>query len=257
MNYPGPMNSRSRKTRIFHSQKSLVALTAFALLALATTSALTAGFTGAIYTTDGGCIGVNINIFDSKAAVYLDGGPQGGGSGLATGYYYVKVTEPDGTLLGTSVGSGNPTPIGVGHVNAGKFDTCYQLASIVQKASDQTLGYDDTTNNGGEYKVWVSPDAGFVQQKTDNFKVKPDQVLQQGTLNVIKFYDANANGANDDGQLITGWKVRIQDGIDLIRFTPATVIVEADNYVVSEFAPAQTNWISTTANPVNTSVAAN
>src|SRR6185295_18272554 len=237
MNYPRPMNSLSRKTRIFHSQKSLVALTAFALLALATTSAFTAGFTGAIYTTNGGCTGVNINIFDSKAAVYLDGGPQGGGSGLATGYYYVKVTEPDGTLLGTSVGSGNPTPVGVGHVVAGKFDQCYQLEAILIKNSDATAGYDTTTNGGGEYKVWVSPDAGFVQQKTDNFKVKEDVVVQQGTISVIKFYDANANGANDDGQLITGWKVRIQDGIDLIRFTPTPVTVEADDYVVTEFTP--------------------
>src|SRR6185295_1137426 len=133
-----------------------------ALVALIGSNALMAGFTGAIYTTDVGCTGVNINIFSSKDAVYLDGGPQGGGSGLATGFYYVKVTKPDGTLLGTSVGSGNPTPVGVGHVNAGKFDQCYQLSAILIKASDSTLGYDDTTNGGGEYKVWISPDSEFV-----------------------------------------------------------------------------------------------
>ena len=60
-------------------------------------------FTGAIYTTDSTCSGVNVNIFASKDDVYLDGGPQGGGSGLPDGSYYVRVTEPNGTLLGSSV----------------------------------------------------------------------------------------------------------------------------------------------------------
>jgi hypothetical protein len=246
---PGPQRSS-----IVNSRLIFIAFAAFALLMLATTSAFMAGFTGAVYTTDGSCTGVNLNIFNDKDAVYFDGGPQGGGSGLPTGYYYVKVTEPDGTLLGTSVGSGNPTPVGVGHVTAGKFDQCYQLSAILIKASDSSLGYDDTTNGGGEYKVWISPDADFEQQKTDNFKVKTD-AIQQGSLSVIKFYDANANGTNDDGQLITGWKVRIQDGIDLIRFTPTTVIVEAEDYIVSEFTPAETNWVQTTANPVNITIA--
>jgi hypothetical protein len=255
MKYTAPKNSRSHKSRIFHSRITLIALAAFALLTLTAGSALMAGFTGAIYTTDGSCTGVNINIFNSRDTVYLDGGPQGGGSGLATGYYYIKVTEPDGTLLGTSVGSGNPTPVGVGHVNAGKFDLCYQLSAILVKNSDASAGYDPTTNTGGEYKVWISPDADFVQQKTDNFKVKEEPVVQQGSLSVIKFYDANANGTNDDGQLINGWKIRIQDGIDLIRFTPTTVTVAADDYIVSEFAPAETNWIRTTPNPVNISLA--
>jgi len=255
MKYTALINSRSKRSRILNSRMIIVALAAFALLALVGTSALMAGFTGAIYTTDGTCTGVNLNIFNDKNAVYLDGGPQGGGSGLATGYYYVKVTEPDGTLLGTSVGSGNPTPIGVGHNVAGKFDVCYQLSAVLIKASDASPGYDTTTNGGGEYKVWISPDADFVQQKTDNFKVLEEPVVQQGSLSVIKFYDANANGINDDGQLITGWKVHIEDGIELIRFTPTTVNVAADDYVVTEFTPAETNWVSTTSNPVNITIA--
>jgi hypothetical protein len=230
-------------------------LAAFALLTLATTSALMfAPFTGAIYTTDGSCTGVNLNIYNNRDAVYLDGGPNGSGSGLATGYYYVKVTEPGGAVLGTSVGTVTPTPVGVGHVNAGKFDQCYQLSLIVYKA-DASLGYEPTTSGGGEYKVWISPDPDFVQQKTDNFKVKETEVIQQGSLSVIKFYDANANGIDDAEAQITGWKVRIQDGLDLIRFTPTTVLVDADDYVVSEFSPAETNWMRTTPNPVNITLA--
>jgi hypothetical protein len=205
---------------------------------------------GAIFTTDSTCSGVNINIFDSKDDVYLDGGPaHPGAAGLPDGYYYVQVTEPGGTLLGTSVGSGNETPV---HVTGGEFDACYQLSAILIKASDGTPGYDTTTNPGGEYKVWVSTVSTFDENssKTDNFKVKEEEPPQPATLHVIKFYDANANGCNDDGQLITGWKVRIQDTIDYIRYTPVSIIVDPDDYTVTEFYPLEPNWMPTTPNPV-------
>jgi hypothetical protein len=233
-----------------------VTLAAFALLALATTSAfMAAPLNGAIFTTNVACGGTNINIFTSKDAVYLNGGPaHPGAAGLPDGSYYVQVTEPGGTLLGTSVGSGNPTPV---TVFGGAFLTCYQLSAIVIKASDSTPGYDDTSNGGGEYKVWVSPTSDFAQQKTDNFKVKPNESIPpQGDISVIKFYDANANGVNDDGQLITGWRMRIQDSIDFIRFTPVTITVFApDDYTVTESDPVETNWFHTTTNPVNFSLA--
>jgi hypothetical protein len=88
--------------------------------------------------------------------------------------------------------------------------------------------------------------------KTDNFKVKPsDAPPAPGEIEVVKFYDANANGLNDDGQEITGWKVRIQDDIDYIRFTPVDILVDPnDTYTVTEFAPIETNWMATTPNPV-------
>ena len=226
-----------------------------AAVSLAATGAFTAGpNTGAIFTTDVSCAGTNVNIFTTKEDVFLDGGPaHPGAAGLPDGYYYVQVTEPGGTLLGTSVGSGNPTPA---HVTGGEFDVCYQLSAILFKASDPSSpGYDTTTNGGGEYKVWVSKDSTFAggETKTDNFKVKPT-VVTDGILNVIKFYDANANSDNDDGQLITGWKIRIQDGIDIIRFTPVSVVVDPDDYVVTEGDPAETNWVHTTTNPVNVTI---
>ena len=226
-----------------------------AAVSLAATGAFTAGpNTGAIFTTDVSCAGTNVNIFTTKEDVFLDGGPaHPGAAGLPDGDYYVQVTEPGGTLLGTSVGSGNPTPA---HVTGGEFDVCYQLSAILFKASDPSSpGYDTTTNGGGEYKVWVSKDSTFAggETKTDNFKVKPT-VVTDGILNVIKFYDANANSDNDDGQLITGWKIRIQDGIDIIRFTPVSVVVDPDDYVVTEGDPAETNWVHTTTNPVNVTI---
>jgi len=218
-----------------------------------TTTSYMAPVTGAIFTTISSCDGTNFNIFNSKTDVYVDGGPaHEGAAGLPDGFYHIQVTEPGGTLLGTSVGSANPTPL---HVTNGEFDQCYQLEAIVIKASDNTPGYDDTTNGGGEYKVWVSMNADFSGNKTDNFKVKPD-VPASGTLNVKKFYDANANGINDDGQLITGWKVRIIDDVELFRFTPVSIVIAPDDYTVNEFDPAETNWLHTTANPVNVTVGA-
>ena len=230
-----------------------VAIASFVVAAmlLLTTTSYMAPNTGAIFTSNSSCDGTNINIFTSKSDVYIDGGPaHEGAAGLPDGFYYIRVTEPGGALLGTSVGSATPTPI---HVTNGEFDQCYHLEAVVIKASDSTPGYDDTTNGGGEYKVWVSPNAEFSGGKTDNFKVKPE-VPVTGTLNVNKFYDANANGINDDGQLITGWKVRIIDDIELFRFTPVSVVIAPDDYTVSEFDPAETNWIHTTANPVNVTV---
>ena len=130
---------------------------------------------GAVFTTDSTCTGVDLNIYQSKDDVYLNGGPHHGSSaGLPDGYYYVQVTEPNGFVLGTSVGTANPTPV---HVTNGVFDQCYQLSSILHRASDggptfPINGYDDTSNPGGVYKVWVSNVSTFDNDssKTDNFK---------------------------------------------------------------------------------------
>src|SRR5829696_5078449 len=189
-----PGRRRSRIAPLLLAAVVSVCAVGFAI----TTAVADAPVSGAVFTTDVGCAGTNINIFGSKDAVYLDGGPaHPGAAGLPDGEYYVKVTAPDGTLLGTSVGAGDETPVTV--VN-GEFASCYQLSSILIKASDGSAGYDDTGNPGGEYKVWVSNESSFTNSatKTDNFKVKTDGggTPPQATLNVIKFYDANANGIN-------------------------------------------------------------
>jgi len=229
----------------------LTILIVFSVLLYMTNAFSAPPMQGAIFTTNNLCDGTNVNIFGSKDDVYLDGGPaHAGAAGLPDGYYYVKVTEPNGTLLGYSTSA-------IVQVYRGEFVTCYQLSAILVKASDGNTGYDDTSNPGGEYKVWVSMDPNFLEDasKTDNFKVKSGGgggggENEEATLNVIKFYDANANGENDDNQLITGWKVRIQDNIEYIRYTPITIIVDPDEYTVTEYAPLETNWVPTTENPV-------
>jgi hypothetical protein len=230
------------------------AIAAVACCALLAGPAMAAPLPGAIFTTNSDCLGVNLNIYGDKGDVYLDGGPAyPGAAGLPDGSYYVKVTAPDGTLLGTSVGTGNEKPV---TVVGGEFVGCDQLAAILLKVSDGTSGYDDTTSPGGEYKVWVSSVFTFDSNstKTDNFKVRSDGTVPPQedlpTLHVRKFY-----GLHDLGEsYITGWKVHIQDNISIDRFTPADLILDIDDYTVSEYSPIQTNWLATTPSPVNVSL---
>jgi len=140
-------------------------------------------------------------------------------------------------------------------VSGGEFAQCYQLSQILNTASSgfTVAGYDTTTNPGGEYKVWVSSVSTFDNNstKTDNFKVATENPNPpKATLHVRKFYDANANGINDAEQWIVGWKTRIQDNIDYIRFTPVDITIAPDEYTVTEFMPIEANWQQTTPNPV-------
>src|SRR5205085_1645519 len=49
---------------------------------------------GAVFTTDINCQGVDLNIYGSKADVYLNGGPSHpGAANLPAGEYYVQVTD--------------------------------------------------------------------------------------------------------------------------------------------------------------------
>jgi hypothetical protein len=230
------------------------------LVILATAGVATAApMSGAIFTTESACDGTNVNIFATKADVYLDGGPaHPGAAGLPDGDYYVRVTEPGGALLGYSLTAN-------AHVTAGEFDVCYHLVDILVKASDATPGYDDTTNGGGEYKVWVSQSADFTGNKTDNFKVIPvdpqNPPPDPGHLIVQKYYDTNADGAWTPGEPeITGWEVTIQDNphawLDAVEYTPVDYIDAEGAFTVTESHPAEQNWNHTTATSVNVNILA-
>ena len=126
--------------------------------------------TGAIWTTDESGDRVNQNIYNSKDDVFLNGGPNNdqGGNSLADGDYYIQVTTPGGDVLGKSCGTVT--------VQDGKFTKLIQLSSFLYTDSSgfEEQGYNDTTNPGGEYKVWASRNSEFPsnESKTDNFKVK-------------------------------------------------------------------------------------
>ena len=145
---------------------------------------------GTIRTTD--VNGNDQNKFTSKSDVYVSV------DNLPDGSYYVEVVAPGGGVLGTSVGSANPTPIVVtGGVSS---LSRYQLSAILVKTSDGTPGYDDTTNPGGEYKVDVSASSDFSNKKSHNFKAGPDTApFQPITISGFKFNDVD--GKPSTGEL--------------------------------------------------------
>ena len=238
---------------------------AAALLALSgPTHAQLGPVTGAVFTTGVGCVAVNSNIYDTKDAVYLDGGPARPGSAglLSLTSYYVQVTDPSGaTVLGSSVNNtGSKTPITTNAL--GDVVGCFQLQSIVSLAS-HVLGYDDTPNAGGEYKVWVSTDPSFTNKytKTDNFKVKGSERPTDtgGTITIVKFYDANADGVQQSGEpvindAVNGWKV------DLLGYAskrteasyPGLSVIGNQTYTAREYQPLESNWYSTAPVPLST-----
>jgi hypothetical protein len=184
---------------------------------------------GAIFTTVADGSEVNFNIYPSKDAVYLDGGPGPGApqtaAGLDDGIYVFQVTDPSGkTLLSTDaaqcrqftvlngiITSTAPSPAGCAHLTG--LDVDHGATTI------QLLPYNDTPNPGGEYKVWATLTSnyactdltqvdcttkgskhGFVpgNSKTDNFKVGG------GPLEIdTRFFPTGQYGDWIDGLAIT------------------------------------------------------
>ena len=181
-----------------------VAAAAALPLGMAVSPATAGGLSGAIFTTVADGSEVNFNIYPSKDAVYLDGGPGPGApqtaAGLPDGIYVFQVTDPSGkTLLSTDavqcrqftvtngiITSTDPSPASCAHVTGSDID--HGATTI------QLLPYNDTPNPGGEYKVWVTMVSDYVcnadlttvdctakgskhgfvpgDSKTDNFKVR-------------------------------------------------------------------------------------
>jgi hypothetical protein len=171
---PGRQTRHFTRVRRPHLLLGALGLLVGILIPLMGATSASAAFQGAIYTTEADCTTVNANIYDNKQDVYLNGGPQNENSaGLPENTtFYVKITDPSGaTLLSKTDGTNTVASDGDGNL------TCTQLWGLLHKQSDGTQGYDDTPNNGTEYKVWVSTEADFPNDdaKTDNFKVAVEE----------------------------------------------------------------------------------
>jgi len=81
-------------------------------------------------------------------------------------------------------------------------------------------------------------------------------LFRSATLCVNKFYDANANGIDDDNQPITGWAYQVfADSMLLISFdTPHCSVVDPGMYHVVEGTPVEPNWLHTTPTEVDVDV---
>jgi hypothetical protein len=207
---------------------------------IATVAVSAAGsFFGAIYTTEGDGTTVNGNVYQSKNDVYLNGGPQNVNSkGLPDGTYYFQVTNPSGSdLLSTDLAVCRQVVVINGYVAGASPLSAAAGCAHVNGTPNPTTGatgvqlqpFADTTNSGGEYKVWLIRKAdtttpagdgihiNFVSSnaKTDNFKIQiPPCTENCGgedgiTLSGHKFYDANANAINDSEGPVAGVMVKI------------------------------------------------
>lgn len=81
-----------------------------------------------------------------------------------------------------------------------------------------------------------------------------DAVCAEGTrVTVTKFYDANANGVQDNGETgIANWQVSADSSTALTDAAgQAAFVLQAGANVVSEGTPVQTNWLHTTPASVN------
>jgi hypothetical protein len=181
------------------------------LAALVVTVPTYAQLSGALFTTDVNGSTVNQNIYPSKDAVYISGGPPPGAplgaAGLPPGTYVFQVTDPSGkSLLSTDNARCRQFVVGTsgvitGVVAAGGCEHATGL-SVDNGVTVQLIPYLNTPNNGGEYKAWASPVQNFLDgcatlgvnngldvvdcgitggdfhgfipshSKTDNFKVK-------------------------------------------------------------------------------------
>jgi hypothetical protein len=207
---------------------AMAALVASSLLV----TTMSAAFSGAIYTSLGDGTTVNANNYDNCADVYLNGGPQNeNGAGLPDGEYYFQVTNPNGgALLSTSPASERRLQV-VGGVIFGRapdlnpagyvdgFGVNHLEGTVNSENGSkpvQLWHFEDTTNSGGVYKVWLIPVAAATigedgvtllfdggNSKTDNFRcVHDDSGGGSGTVVIFgrKYYDLNANGVFDGGE---------------------------------------------------------
>ena len=199
---------------------SITLLISFALLSALVMPISAKGLTGSFYTTTLGCEAGNTTQFAAAVDVYLASG-NAKGSKLPDGAYFVRVTEPDGALLGKSTAA----PV---DVKEGKLAACYKLWDIVVKASNGDKGFDDTLNPGGVYKVWLSPDVDYIQAKTHNFKIATAKANSEQDDVKLGKGDNNGKGNGRDLPGATGWRMRIQNSFNRLRGWLSTLLLGAD-----------------------------
>lgn len=228
------------------------------VLALVVMAAPASAIAGAIFTTVFDGSEVNFNIYPSKDAVYLDGGPgpgaPQGAAGLDDGTYVFQVTEPSGkTLLSTDLAKCRQFTVSAGIITGvvavGGCEHHVGLDIDHGAATVQLIPYLDTPNPGGEYKVWVVKVADFLagcaalgvsnglnvvdcgraagnqhgfvpaNTKTDNFKVGDANNLEIDT----RFYDSNGNLM--DGMKLTWIDTLSASNTKWSYYHPATGII--------------------------------
>lgn len=171
-----------------HAKKVLGSLAPLAVVFGVCAAIGAQGISGAVFTTNAGGTFVNGNVYDDSTQPYINGGPRPNSdcsaAGLPNGDYYFQVTDPSGgELLSTDAIEQRRFTV-TGGIITTYGGTHAQGTGRCADVTIQLAPFSATPNEGGEYKVWVTPVDryvagsgvhGFVQRysKTDNFKVAP------------------------------------------------------------------------------------
>ena len=151
---------------------------------------------GAIFTTNTDSTFVNGNVYDFGEDVFLNGGPRPNApctaAALPDGDYYFQVTDPSGHKLLHEIA--DTVQFRKVRITGGVIDVYYggpratgqgKCQSLRPNITIQLFPFINTSNPGGEYKVWMTRVSdydlsmrgafGFIpsKSKTDNFKVVP------------------------------------------------------------------------------------
>ncbi len=211
---------------------------------------------GAIFTTTENGDVVNGNTkYTDICEVYLDGGPgpnaPATAAGLPDGDYYYQVTDPSGkTLLSNDPVQNRCFTVSGGIITAQCATGTHNTGIDIDQGATtiQLCPYELTPNNGGVYKVWVTPvgdgtlnGGGFVgdptqvdnpcgngcfhgfipaRSKTDNWKIG-DEPTHCLTVHK-KVHDGHIWAP------VKGWEITITDpqGVTNTVFTDANGVVE-------------------------------
>ena len=228
--------------------RRLLSIMGFAMLAaclvFATLAHAAPPLPGAIFTTDyiGNIVNGNTKYASKCGAtgVWLDGGPGPNApqtaAGLPDGNYYFQVTDPSGKqLLSTDAVQDRCVTVSNGiitdnscSVNPHNFNPSIDAGGGIVV---ELCPYDDTPNNGGVYKAWMTPVGdyegdpanvdnpcnqgcfhGFIPaaSKTDNFKVKDVETFCIDTLKLVR--DSKLGDVPR-----AGWTIFIKDPLGVVN----------------------------------------
>ena len=205
---------------------------------------------GAIFTTDASGNPVNLNIYDAKEDVYLNGGPginaPDDAAGLPAGTYSYQVTDPSGkVLLSTDPVSCRQFTVDASGVitSVAPSGGCAHATGTSTEDGGLTVQlfpYNDTPNNGGVYKVWVSPTNllsctapgnknCFVPRysKVDNFKVRSDIIVEID----VRFWK---NGNVMDGYAAEWTDTNGASNIKYSEYNPAVLAFHEAHFEATE-----------------------
>ena len=202
------------------------------------------GFSGKIFTSLFDGTFVHANRYSSKDAVYLNGGPvHEGATGLPDGSYYFQVTGPSGNdLLSTDLAECRQLTVFAGRIVGAEGPGCQHPAGIPLSDGSRPvklMPFNDTPNPGGNYKAWlirktsntvVEPDGIHIDfknsdAKSEIFRVDAESCTNCGPTALLagrKFYDANANGLFDEGEVPV-------EGVQIVIFVGPTATIVTTN----------------------------